>query len=813
MLALSIGAAATAAYGNTLEKFVDLDCGCGVTMRLVLIPPGEFMMGGEEQPEEVARKCVGGPPMPVFVGKLSQSFLNEQPRHLVKINMPFYMGIYCVTQEQYHAVVGEQPVKFEGPTRPMEMVSWYGATRFCKALSEKTGKRVCLPTEAEWEYACRAGTTTAFNTGETISTNEANYNGTGAYGTGKVGTNRQMTTPVGSFPPNAWGLYDMHGNLWQWCSSLYKAYPYNSRDGREDEIASGDRVLRGGSWVHAPFNARSAKRLGQSPLSQLRDYGFRVVMTAGENSPETSERRETSAPQVVSQETIGARGSGLCALLNALKFGGDAERAAAVGIPGQDDPARVRSLIAAYGNKPSEIYPDRKRFEADRGCDVHELLEIALDASRSLGLKTVSGKWFDRAKEENSADLVRRIRGLLRASLDDGFPPIVLMGSYLPANSPSNPLGWSWTRAGEQWACILGLPEKLKSGALGFEFRFADSFTGKIQDGYCYSQSRSFSGRKGDDRGGYWVPRRPFLIAVTPSLPLGLDKTPWFLRTEVALEYGLIRKPTKPPRDALPAASAQNEPAEPTVVRQHVKGQGLDRACGPCALLNALKFGGPAERAAAARIPGSGDFARVRNLIATYRSQQAVKKGPPNPAYKCDADGSCALGALSKMTWDTLGLRTVNCPNLDRANDERPVDYVHRVYIWIERSLEDGFPPVVDIHKFAVQDEPAKPDGRSWKNSYGHFVCIVGLPEKLGPEALGFSFLFADAGDGRVEEGYFYADRYRNFGDLADYGPLFPRMIWPVEGENSGEKLWFQRDTIAMGGLIIRQPAMPANAP
>jgi formylglycine-generating enzyme required for sulfatase activity len=299
MLALA-GFCVTATAAD--QPAIELDCGGGVKMKLVLIPAGEFMMGGEDPPEEVARKCIGGQPEPVFLGKLPQSFLSEQPRHLVKINTPFYMGIYCVTQEQYHAVTGPQSVSFEGPMRPMERVSWYGAMRFCGALSEKTEKCVRLPTEAEWEYACRAGTTTAFNTGETISTDQANYNGTGAYGTGKVGANRQTTTPVGSFPPNSWGLYDMHGNVWQWCSSLYKAYPYNSRDGREDDIASGVRVLRGGSWAHSPFNARSAKRLGFLPTVQGPHIGFRVVLTAVANSPETGERREAPPPLVVSRQ-------------------------------------------------------------------------------------------------------------------------------------------------------------------------------------------------------------------------------------------------------------------------------------------------------------------------------------------------------------------------------------------------------------------------------------------------------------------------------------------------------------------------------
>ncbi len=292
------------AASKELQKTVDLDCGNGVKMRLTLIPAGEFMMGGEESPEEVARKCVGGPPQSTPLGKLPETFRNEQPRHLVKINKPFYMGIYCVTQAQYNAVMGARSSSFAGPTRPVETVSWYQAVQFCKRLSKNTGKNVRLPSEAEWEYACRAGTTTAFNTGATISTDQANYNGTGAYGTGKFGPWRRATTPVGTFPPNAWGLYDMHGNVWQWCSSLYKAYPYNPDDGREDETAPGDRVMRGGSYVHSPFNARSAKRYYRSPTDQLHDFGFRVVVSADmasaasahEAAPQTNDQGEPAVP-------------------------------------------------------------------------------------------------------------------------------------------------------------------------------------------------------------------------------------------------------------------------------------------------------------------------------------------------------------------------------------------------------------------------------------------------------------------------------------------------------------------------------------
>ena len=309
------GPRASAGGRKEYEKAIALDCGNGVKMRLTLIPAGEFMMGGEEPPGEISRKCIGGPPMAGNLAKLPEAFRDEQPTRIVKIGAPFYMGIYCVTQAQYNAAMGAHSASFDGPTRPVEKVSWYEAAQFCARLSKSNGKNVRLPNEAEWEYACRAGTTTAFNTGATISTDQANYNGSGAYGTGKIGAWRRMTMPVGSFPPNAWGLYDMHGNVWQWCSSLYKPYPYNPADGREDGTAAGERVVRGGSWCHSPFNARSAKRNKNPPTDRLHDIGFRVVvpadmvsgLSAQEAAPQANEQAEPSAPATaVSEKSLPA---------------------------------------------------------------------------------------------------------------------------------------------------------------------------------------------------------------------------------------------------------------------------------------------------------------------------------------------------------------------------------------------------------------------------------------------------------------------------------------------------------------------------
>ena len=148
----------------------------------------------------------------------------------------------------------------------------------CQKLGAAEGKQFRLPTEAEWEYACRAGTTTPFHFGDTISTDQANYDGNYTYGSGKKGINRDQTTPVANFPANAWGLHDMHGNVWDWCNDWYGPYPGGScadPQGVEDGDA---RVLRGGSWSGDPGGCRAANRLKIAPSRRIDDLGCRLVM-------------------------------------------------------------------------------------------------------------------------------------------------------------------------------------------------------------------------------------------------------------------------------------------------------------------------------------------------------------------------------------------------------------------------------------------------------------------------------------------------------------------------------------------------------
>ena len=259
---------------NEEAKYFEENLGNGVTLEMVQIPGGTFMMGSS--PEEAGR------------------YENESP--LYQVTVPkLFMGKYAVTQAQYQAIMGgnifqkiignpnNNPSYFKGEKRPVEQVSWNDAVEFCKKLSQKTGKAYRLPSEAEWEYACRARTTTPFYFGETITTDLVNYNGNYSYGSAPKGEYRQQTTDVGKFPPNSFGLYDMHGNVWEWCEDVYNGnYIDAPTDGRPWLSGSDNntRLLRGGGWINNAWDCRSAGRGGNARA--VRDYhvGFRVVAVA-----------------------------------------------------------------------------------------------------------------------------------------------------------------------------------------------------------------------------------------------------------------------------------------------------------------------------------------------------------------------------------------------------------------------------------------------------------------------------------------------------------------------------------------------------
>lgn len=226
-------------------------------MKFVWIPPGTFMMGSAKTEKE--RK-------------------DDEIQHRVTLTRGYYMGVYTVTQAQWTQIMGKNPSKFDGANLPVEQVDWNECQEFLKKLRELDKKPYRLPTEAQWEYACRAGTTTPFYFGQTLTTDQANFNGKYTYGDGKKGIYREKTMPVGSFPPNAWGLYDMHGNVWQWCQDMFDNYP---KESVVDPLGTTgeNRVIRGGSWIDNPLECRSAYRGGSKPTLRHSLVGFRVCFS------------------------------------------------------------------------------------------------------------------------------------------------------------------------------------------------------------------------------------------------------------------------------------------------------------------------------------------------------------------------------------------------------------------------------------------------------------------------------------------------------------------------------------------------------
>lgn len=245
-------------------------------LEMLSIPPGTFLMGAPE----VEPKGLD----------------NERPQHQVTVPA-FFMGRYPVTQGQWRVVASypvvdrdldPDPSHFKRDDLPVEQVSWDDAVEFCQRLSQRTGTTYRLPSEAEWEYACRAGTQTPFYFGETLTPELANYNGNYTYNGGPEGVYRESTTPVGIFPANAWGLCDMHGNVWDWCwddwHDNYEGAPEDGSAWVDDDSKNNRKVLRGGSWPYFSKNCRCTLRIDLSRIFFLNNAGFRVVcepMVAG----------------------------------------------------------------------------------------------------------------------------------------------------------------------------------------------------------------------------------------------------------------------------------------------------------------------------------------------------------------------------------------------------------------------------------------------------------------------------------------------------------------------------------------------------
>jgi uncharacterized protein (TIGR02996 family) len=228
-----------------------------VPMTFSFIPPGSFLMGSPEGEE----------------GRIAGERL-----HRVDVSEGFWLGVDLVTQGQWRAGRGRTMRYPLGDDRPVQQVSWSDCEKYCTRLAEKVGQRFRLPTEAEWEHACRAGTTTPFFFGQSLSYAQGNFGGTRLYDHQGLDIYKREATPVGSYPPNAWGLYDMHGNVWQWCSDGYVDEGSDPSVG----VVGSYRVLRGGAWSRPMLDCRSACRGHALPSSRAADIGCRLVLSLDE---------------------------------------------------------------------------------------------------------------------------------------------------------------------------------------------------------------------------------------------------------------------------------------------------------------------------------------------------------------------------------------------------------------------------------------------------------------------------------------------------------------------------------------------------
>ena len=249
-----------------------------IVQRLRWLEPGEFEMGSPKtEPER---------------------YPDEGPQHWVRLTQGFWLADTACTQALWLAVMdGKNPSEFsEDPQNPVENVTWDDAAGFLKALASAwtEGCESRLPTEAEWEYACRAGTKTPFSFGKTITPEQVNYDGDRPYPGVAKGLDRRRTVPVKSLPPNAWGLYEMHGNLWEWCADggLRRYEALKPGQVAEDPIQPQEqepralRVIRGGSWAYDALSARSARRFADGRGGRIHDLGFRLALRSSSTSPE-----------------------------------------------------------------------------------------------------------------------------------------------------------------------------------------------------------------------------------------------------------------------------------------------------------------------------------------------------------------------------------------------------------------------------------------------------------------------------------------------------------------------------------------------
>ena len=260
VLAAALRAAAPAE--RTLAPTATVALGGGLKMEFVLIQPGSFIMGSDENTGDG----------------------DESPQRKVAITRPFYLGKFEVTQAQWITVMGDNPSEFKGASRPVDTVSWNDCQRFLAKLGARTGRKFALPTEAQWEFGCRAGTTTTWSFGDSDGV-AGDYAWLG-------GNSGGTTHPVGGKKPNAWGLHDMHGNVWEWCADFYAKHAYAGGDAADPfgPPPTEGHVLRGGAWGEHPNNARSAGRNTMGPDDRHNGTGLRCVLLVDEPAEAKPER-------------------------------------------------------------------------------------------------------------------------------------------------------------------------------------------------------------------------------------------------------------------------------------------------------------------------------------------------------------------------------------------------------------------------------------------------------------------------------------------------------------------------------------------
>ena len=270
----------TVMVGCSKTKVDVVDFGEGVKLEMVLVPAGKFKMGFTKKEmaecrlevQEKIKKNTNKELGKEELDSLDLSLSKQGKQHEVTLTKQFYMGKYEVTQEQYEAVMGDNPSNLKGAKLPVTAVSWYDCQEFIKKLNAKTDGGYRLPSESEWEYACRAGTSTAYSFGDKITPKDANYDDS------EIDSEIDKGKPVatGSYKPNAFGLYDMHGNVWEWCEDWHGEYPFAVTDPKGP--ATGEcRVMRGGSFCDAKLAARSSLQGYYEPTFRTFNLGFRLA--------------------------------------------------------------------------------------------------------------------------------------------------------------------------------------------------------------------------------------------------------------------------------------------------------------------------------------------------------------------------------------------------------------------------------------------------------------------------------------------------------------------------------------------------------